>query len=361
MRYVILIMFIAMELLTFPLCRLHAEPSQSGKIFTDNRGRNVHITRPIRRIAVNHLSVSEALKILGCWEMVVARDTQTTDTMIFDGLEQIPVITLHSGGPYSFNFEALFAAKPDILICEDIPMDGFEEMVAKLPPEIPVFMVRLNRLSTLEENILKLGKLLDKEKSAREFTQWHSELTKRLTNKTARLSASEKTRYLFKTGYGSPDDIMTFTDTFDGIAERNRIIGGINVAAGLPSTGGWVQAVNPEWLAVQKIDVIVCCDPIRDGYGCQIQNTAKAAAHRNRFLALPHVAATKASRTGNVHMISGEFFATARATVGNAYLAKWLHPELFADLKPEEIFQEYLGRFLHADVDLTKTGVFTYP
>lgn len=154
---------------------------------------------------------------------------------------------------------------------------------------------------------------------------------------------------------------MTFTNTFEGITKRNQIIGGINVAAKLPSAGGWVQSVNPEWLAMQNIDVIICGEPILNGYGSHVTDSAIVARQRQKFMALPHVAVTKAAKEGKVYMISGEFFGTARVTVANAYLAKWLHPELFPNLNPQRVFQEYLRKFLRTEINLTHSGVFVYP
>jgi len=336
-------------------------PSKEIRCLTDSRGRRVEISYPVRRIALNHLSISEALKILGCWDRVVARDHHTTDSLVFDNLSDIPVVTLQSGGPYSLNYEKVLETAPDLFLCADITMGGFEEMAAKLSPGIPVFMVEVNRISTLEENMIRLGQVLGKEKKAREFTQWHLDLVRRLTDKTGALPEEHKQKYLFKTGWGQYDEIMTFTDAFEGIKERNRIIGGINVAADIRSTGGWVQSVNPEWLAVQDIDVIVCGEPVRNGYGAHISDASIIADQRRNFMSLPYVATTRAARTGRVHMISGEFFGTARTTVANAYLAKWLHPELFKDLDPQAIFQEYLHRFLKTDINLANTGVFAYP
>ncbi|VFQ46276.1 ABC transporter substrate-binding protein [Desulfoluna butyratoxydans] len=337
-----------------------AIPKETRTI-TDSRGRHVEVPSTTKRIALNHVSISEALKILGCWDRVVARDHHTTDSLVFDNLQDVPVITLQSGGPYSLNHELVIETAPDLFLCADISMGGFDEMEAKLSPGIPVFVVELNRISTLEENMELLGKVLGKEKEARAFTRWNRSLVRRITDRTGTLDDSRKQRYLFKTGWGQYDDIMTFTNDFEGIKERNRIIGGINVAADIRATGGWVQSVNPEWLAAQNIDVIICGEPVRNGYGAHVSDTGIVATQRQNFMKLPYVAVTHAAQTGRVHMISGEFFGTARITVANAYLAKWLHPKLFEDLNPQDVFQDYLHRFLNTDINLKETGVFTYP
>lgn len=44
-----------------------------------------------------------------------------------------------------------------------------------------------------------------------------------------------------------------------------------------------------------------------------------------------------------------------------ATMAKWLYPETFAYLNPEEIHQEYIDTFFGIDFDVSEQGVFEYP
>ena len=41
-------------------------------------------------------------------------------------------------------------------------------------------------------------------------------------------------------------------------------------------------------------------------------------------------------------------------------MAKWFYPELFEDLNPEEIHQEYIDDFCGIDYDVSEHGVFVY-
>ena len=56
-----------------------------------------------------------------------------------------------------------------------------------------------------------------------------------------------------------------------------------------------------------------------------------------------------------------DLMITPRFVVGIAYWAKWFHPELFSNLDPQEIHQEYLTDFMRIDYDLSEHGVFAYP
>jgi iron complex transport system substrate-binding protein len=69
----------------------------------------------------------------------------------------------------------------------------------------------------------------------------------------------------------------------------------------------------------------------------------------------------KAVEDGKVYLYESELGNTPRIIVGIAYWAKWFHPELFSDLDPKVIHQEYLTDFLGIDYDLDEHGVFVYP
>lgn len=47
--------------------------------------------------------------------------------------------------------------------------------------------------------------------------------------------------------------------------------------------------------------------------------------------------------------------------IGILYFAKWLHPDLFQDLDPQKVHQEYIDKYQHVDYNLKEHGVFVYP
>lgn len=60
----------------------------------------------------------------------------------------------------------------------------------------------------------------------------------------------------------------------------------------------------------------------------------------------PAFKGTKAVRTGQVHAIWHQFYNNPYQFVAIQRIAKWLHPELFADLDPEATFRTLHERFL---------------
>ena len=101
-----------------------------------------------------------------------------------------------------------------------------------------------------------------------------------ISNITASLAQTEKPSIFLKTGWGSVDDLQTFTDELPGFPERNDITGCINTAAEIPSIGGWVQTVDQEWLVAQKMDVLVIMDYIAGAFGTDIDDNTMIRTHR---------------------------------------------------------------------------------
>ena len=96
-------------------------------------------------------------------------------------------------------------------------------------------------------------------------------------------------------------------------------------------------------------------------FGLGIDDTSAAEARRNEIMELDVFSGGSAVKNGDVYLESPDFFGTPRYMIGLAYQAKWFHPDLFSDLDPEAIHQEYLTRFMRIDYDLGKHGVFVYP
>lgn len=61
-----------------------------------------------------------------------------------------------------------------------------------------------------------------------------------------------------------------------------------------------------------------------------------------------------------VYMFSSEL-QNKRYFIGLLYTAKMVQPDLFEDLDPKALHQEYLTRFQNLSLDLDEQGVFIYP
>jgi iron complex transport system substrate-binding protein len=262
---------------------------------------------------------------------------------------------------YQPNMEVIYSVDPDLLILEVIPMSGIQNLIERFETDLPVVAVRTYDPNELEVSFKNLGKLLNREREAAEYLAWYKNLNDTMLRKAGKLPEHQKTRLFYKTSFGGPSDVGTLSDKLNYIPARNKTTGCINVASNLPSQGGWVPSVDPEWLASQEIDVLVIGDAQPGRYGFSVNDTSKLADWRSKVMALPVFADTKAVRNERVYMLSESFFGTPRFIVGFAFMAKWCHPELFGDVDPTKIHQEYAMKFLRLGPDIADGGVFVYP
>jgi len=162
----------------------------------------------------------------------------------------------------------------------------------------------------------------------------------------------------------SPEQFCTFTNEMGFVKCMFDVAGGINIAADLPAPGGWVQNVDPEWLLEQNPGVIIASvynlfHP--DVFGYEVDDPSIAEALRNEIMNMDIFSHSDAVANGEVCLYESLFTVSPRLVVFMAYWAKWLHSDLFKDLDPKAIYQEYLTRFMRIDYDLNEHGVFVYP
>ena len=329
-------------------------------VVTDSKGREVTVNLPVNRIAFSHFSTGEALRIVDAWDLVVGRDNYTSSKIVFPGLEDVPCIATGQN-VYNLNCEKIYELDVDLFIAVDIPIPGFDDLISRLEPDIPVVALNFHEPSTIKINLEKLGQLLGRTKEVEEYVHWYDSVISELETQTGSLYDSEKVSLFYKTGWGGIDDIQTFSDSFQAIPERNRLSGSINIAGDLASSGGWVQNVDSEWLMTQDVDVLIVADPHPEALGLGVDDKVLIRKYWSEVLKHPLYSELDAIKNERVYMFSSEFFGTPRFIIGAAYLAKWCHPNLFKNFSPQDVHQEYLSRFMRIDYDLNEHGVFVYP
>jgi len=138
--------------------------------------------------------------------------------------------------------------------------------------------------------------------------------------------------------------------------------GGRSIFAGK----GEIQEVNPEDVIAANPDVIIRIMGDEDYDLRDADDTGKLEETRREIMSRPELQNTTAVKEGRVYLIASPLwtympFSGCRHFIGVAYLAKWLHPDLFKDLDPQAVHQRYLTEFQGLDYDLGKRGTLVYP
>ena len=329
---------------------------ESELTLVDSDDRIVTVQKPVERIVTFSLASTETAKILKAEDRVVGVDQVVRDrTVFFPELSKLPAVGAYGGCGGDVDYEKMLELNPDIVIAYPEDVCGVTELVEMLEPA-GITVIRLNLLNPIEavEETKKLGYILDKKDEANEYIDFYEECLKLVEEKAEQLSEEDKPRVYFEMFW----DYYTFTGDYvhDILIS---IAGGRNIAADIGDPEQYIE-IDKEWVVEQNPEIIVRAEYyVAQGY--EVDDPSEMAAARETILARPELAKVTAIKNGDVYMISyAELIAPCRHFVGIAYMAKWFHPELFEDLDPNAMHQEYLTRFMRLDYDLDEHGVFVY-
>ena len=326
---------------------------------TDSLGREVTLDLPLNKISWSHMSISEGILAMGAWDRTVSRDGIVDDDILYPGLHELPVITAPQNA-YDLDYEKLYELEPDVFIAADLPLEGLDEIIERLEPDIPVVVLNLYDHGVIADGLKTLGKMFGAEQKAEDIIDWYQNIESIITDATSQLSDEEKPTVFLKMGWNAAD-IQTFSNEMSGFAKLWEQVGCLNIAADLPSQGGWVQTIDPEWLITADPEFIFVFDDNIETIGLHIDDESKAQAYLEEVMALPSFVDGTAVREGNVYMLDPAIVSSPRMILRSAYIAKAAHPDLFEDMDPQVFHQDYITRFLKMDIDLDEQGLFIYP
>lgn len=304
-------------------------PAAESQTIIDARGQPKEISPPVRRLIILNADALEVVRLLKAGGLVAgANDWVGRNGAFWPELKKRPVV----GGWTQPNYERIVALDPDLLLTYG-RHPGLE-LEAKLEG-LGVRVLRLDfyKTSTLVREVKALGRLLDREQQARDFTDWHLQGLAKIKRLIARDDHGPR---VYLEGY-SP---YKTHGPGSGGAEMAALAGGDNIAAALAIP---YPEITSEWVLSQDPEIIVKISSVADCYGSdQRQQLAKV---REEIMARPGWDRLTAVRQGRVYVMAGPVSSGPRALVGIAYLAKWFYPHLATDLDPRELHRQYLEDF----------------
>jgi iron complex transport system substrate-binding protein len=317
----------------------------------DSVNRIVTVKKPVNRIIPLNEDALEILRSIGTTDRVVGVETRVKENQLFyPELSKLPSV-----GKWSTpDLEAVLNLEPDLVICykRSPKPDKLED---KLPKKIVVVRLECDDPDAIKEEVRKLGYIFDKKDEAGELIDFYEGFFSEIEERISEIEESEQPTMFME--WGSKARYRTFTK---GVSFHQTCVmaGGINIAADLDEEYGTMYpTMDAEWVIEQNPDFFIrLISKTKAGY--VHDDPSEMEATREEIMSRPELANTKAVKNGDVYVISAwEVIDTPRYFVGVAYLAKWFHPELFEDLDPQAIHEEYLERFQ----GVTYRGVYAYP
>jgi iron complex transport system substrate-binding protein len=335
---------------------------------TDVAGREVAVNVPIKRAVLGEgrqLYIIAALdrenpagRIVGWRKDLIEADPATyqaylakfpefADIPAFEGLEQSLI-----------DIETTIAQKPDIVFLNLETKRAVEEAayIEKLGAlDIPVVYVdfRNNPEVNTEPSIRLFGQLFGKQDRAEELIAFRAAEIAKVTDRLANVKPERPKVFIDRAAGFYEDCCHSFGNSnFGAMVE---MAGGDNIAKDLiPGTFGQINAEqvivsNPAHIIVTSAmwDVYVPGGkwvPVGPGADQdQIVEKLKFYPTRPAYLGID------AQKTGGFHAVWHQFYNSPYQFVAIQQMAKWFHPDLFADLDPDETFKQLHDRFLPID------------
>ena len=312
----------------------------------DARGEDVTVSLPIDRIIVLNSDFADAIRAVGARDKVVGV-CEGLSKMYFPEISTLPTV----GGWMGPDIEKILSLEPDIVCCYGT-WPSPEELEDKLAGTgITVIRLDFYKAETLPEEIEKLGYILGKKEEAEKYISFYDKYVGIIKERVAELSEEEKPSV-----YIEISDYTAVTEEAGG-HQLCVIPGGTNVFAGLGG-GGYVK-IDPEEVIAANPDIIL--RQMYAGSGYDVDDPSEMIALRDSILNRAELAEVPAIKEGKVYVISNQFAFGPDCVAGLVTIAKWFHPDLFEDLNPQAIHQEYIDIFCGIDYDVTEHGVFAYP
>jgi iron complex transport system substrate-binding protein len=228
---------------------------------------------------------------------------------------------------------------------------GYEEKLAAVGIPIVYVDFREKPFENTMKSMELIGQLYGKEDRAAEFNAFFTAEMDKVRSVIA--SQTDLTRplvFVERAGGYSEDCCMSFgSENFGRMVEE---AGGTNMAA--PFIPGTFGTVNAEQIVASDPEIVVVTGGnweayVPGGAWVGVAPGADLAVAKEKLAGLmqrPGFVGTRAVKSGNVHAIWHQFYNNPYSFVAVQQLAKWLHPELFADLDPEATLKELHERFL---------------
>lgn len=342
----------------------------SAATLTDLAGRQVQVPDKVERILLGEgrmiysLSLLEGkhpfARVAGWQGDFRGLDVQGYGAFhrAFPEAEKIPLV----GGTSSdtFSVEKALAVHPDLAIMAlsggHGPSPDSEAVKQLQAAGVAVVFVDFSNhpLSNTVPSMRLLGQALGREQQAQAFIDFYQRSLARVTDTLAQAGQLEQPTIFIDMLAGLQE--CCGSPGTGNFGEMIKLAGGRNIADGrIP---GPIGTLNVEYILSSDPDVYVATGVFAAGQGGvtlgysatlqQAHDSLRQAAQR------PPLNELRAVRQGNVHGLWHIFYDSPEHLVAVQALAKWLHPQLFKDLDPDQTRRELYQRFM----PIPASGVF---
>ncbi|MDO8871690.1 MAG: ABC transporter substrate-binding protein [Methanoregula sp.] len=321
----------------------------------DSAHNTITIVRPLSHIVA--ISPS-ALGVLDADDRVIGVSHSGIDSAYL--VPELAAKTdVGGGGPSEPDLEKILSLHPDAVLTYTQLGTGSDFFDKRMPQGVPVIRLDFIRPSSLKTDMKKLGYLLNCTDRSSAYVAWHDNIMDEIDRRLATIPKNERVRVFVdvwsKTFTASSRERRTATESSYYSESYCTDNGGINIAADLKNPQA---TVDIEWLAQQNPDVILG-SAYHGGYA--VDNSSDLKDQYNELMNIPVLHDVAAVKEKRIYILSFRYIMGPSYPAARAQAVKWFYPDLFADMDPTAIHQEYIDLFYNTSYDVRKQGAFIYP
>ncbi|HAI28162.1 MULTISPECIES: ABC transporter substrate-binding protein [unclassified Thalassospira] len=341
---------------------------------TDVTGREVTVEVPVQKVILGEGRLIYGLATLDSedpFERVVGwrDDLKKADPQgyglyaaKYPRIDDIPTFGGIKDG--TFNIEQAISLNPDIVIMNleakgATEEGGFDEKLAAVGIPLVYIDFREAPIKNTETSMKILGQLTGKEDRAAEFIKFRSDHINEVEKRLREANPEKPDVFIERAAGYSEECCMSFGN--ENFGKMVEMAGGVNIAA--PIIPGTFGTINPEQVIASNPDQFVGTGGDWEAYAPGMgwvpvgpgADMTEAKRKLDGLMERPAFTGIDATKNGNIHVVWHQFYNSPYQFVVIEQMAKWFHPDLFADIDPEATFKELHDRFLPLDY---KPGYF---
>ncbi|OPY50229.1 MAG: Periplasmic binding protein [Methanosaeta sp. PtaU1.Bin060] len=333
--------------------------NEDNLIVFDDTARAVKIPEPVKSFVYHgHNSyVYETVRAIGAADRIIG----ITDRFITQGgnrysksyfPELLNNNVANVGDLQAVNYEVINNLNPDVVLT-----DAAEYYDYTKTPDTAVVALDVN-ITNSKEACMRYGYIFGKVSEAKEYLDWYTNIENKIAEKTKDIADANKPLvYVSSYNVDTTNFQVPARDNYRAVMAKNA--GGRYIGDELSGTG--IQDVDAEWVIARNPDVMIF-SAANSILGYDITDDKNVTEAIDEFLKRPEFADVNAVKNKKIYMVSHPYILCGGASglIGTIYYAKWLYPDLFSDIDAQAIHQEYVTKFQHLDIDVSKS-ISVYP
>jgi len=336
----------------------------------DGNKQEISVLLPADRIIVEYNQNTELMRILEIEHLVVGIDSGVDPVKTLFFPDNHTTIT-SVGGMSVPDYEAILNLHPTTLLTFS---PDTTEKASKLPGIDVVYLGLYNPNVTNPEDsrfiqgILKAGYIFNKVDRATQYANWILDLTSIISTNINTIPASQRQTVLL-TNSPTLGAARAYV-AHDTLGQACILAGGSNIAN--PPAGStplsvtldveYILQQDPQYIFLHTVRYTYGGGTNEPSQGIDANDPSGMKDVLQQYVSQPAFTNLAAVKNNQVYLLAGDFRNNAMGgTLGAVYMAKILYPDVFTDLNPKSIHQEYITKFLRLNYDLDTDGVFLYP